>query len=150
MMNNQTNNTNYYNQRDNRGRFTSVSTRRNNRTMNSQSSNSEMSQNNRTTNSQSSNSSISQTLKRDSRGRFTSVQATQNSSIRSSFVESMVIDESLVHVVMRKRPHITYVYKPTSAGLRTVQKTLKSCGSLGTVYNSYLKGREVFRVIYKV
>jgi hypothetical protein len=62
----------------------------------------------------------------------------------------MVIDESLVHVVMRKRPHITYVYKPTSAGLRTVQKTLKSCGSLGTVYNSYLKGREVFRVIYKV
>ena len=62
----------------------------------------------------------------------------------------MVIDGNLVRVVMRKRPHIIYAYKPTSAGLRTVQNTLKSGGSLGTVYNTHLKGREVFRVIYKI
>jgi hypothetical protein len=70
-------------------------------------------------------------------------------TIKSSFISKMTVIGNEVEVVMSREPKIVYVYAPTATGLRNVKNVLKSNGSLGTVYNTDLKGREVRRVIYK-
>ena len=60
----------------------------------------------------------------------------------------MSVDGSLVNVIMTREPKITYTYKPTKSGLSKVKTALKNNTSLGTVYNTELRGKEVSRTIY--
>ena len=91
--------------------------------------------------------------KRDSKGRFTSKEnapvTTVKATPKSSFISSMIVSGDLVNVVMSRNLKTTYTYKPTKSGLNKVQSAIKNGGSLGSVYNSELRGREVHRVIYK-
>ena len=67
----------------------------------------------------------------------------------SSFINKMSVRDNLVDVVMARNPKIVYTYKPTKDGLKKVNKTIATSGSLGSVYNSELKGREVYRTTYR-
>ena len=114
------------------------------------------------------------TIVRDSNGRFAStastkktasttikgkVSTTVNSKVptskvttntRSSFIKSMIVNsDNTVSVVMVRNPKTVYTYKPTSKGLSKIQTTLKNNRSLGDVYNSQLKGREIYRTMYR-
>jgi hypothetical protein len=91
-------------------------------------------------------------LLRDSKGKFvgsgsnTAVSAT---SLHSSFIKSLKIEGAQVNVVMDRSPNTVYTYKPTQDGLNEVKKVLTQGGSLGTVYNKHLRGKEVSRTIFK-
>ena len=109
------------------------------------------------------------TIVRDSNGRFAStstspvkkktVSTTVKSKVptskvttntRSSFIKSMIVNsDNTVSVVMVRNPKTVYTYKPTSKGLSKIQTTLKNSRSLGDVYNSQLKGREIYRTMYR-
>ena len=85
---------------------------------------------------------------RDSNGRFVSATKMSNRKA-SSFIESMIVDGDKVNVVMSKYPKTVYTYKPTPTGLKAVKNAQDKGGSLGEAYNRHLKGREIFRVIYR-
>jgi hypothetical protein len=109
------------------------------------------------------NTKSTRSLKRDSLGRFVSspvvvsptkskgtnsvrvVKPSKASVSGSSFISSMTIEGTNVNVVMSSNPSLKYTYKPTTAGLKAVNKVLSDGGSLGTAYNQHLKGREVGR-----
>lgn len=135
----------YYNVRNSLGQFTAQT---------------ESISRNTATKSSSVTSSTSTLPKLDSNGRFMSASSNSKVSVRntskpstsvskSSFIKNMTISNGLVNVVMTSRPHIVYTYRPTVTGLKSIQSAISSNGSLGTVYNQYLKGREVSRTIYK-
>lgn len=89
---------------------------------------------------------------RDPQGRFasTSVVIKQKSKTASSFIQSMVVNpDNTVSVVMNRNPNTTYTYRPTSKGLSAVRSALKNGTSLGEVYNTQLRGREVSRTIFR-
>lgn len=68
----------------------------------------------------------------------------------SSFIQSMVVNpDNTVSVVMYRNPKTTYNYQPTKKGLASIQSAIKNNGSLGSVYNTQLKGREISRLIIK-
>ena len=124
--------------RDASGRFTSATTKTRSRT--------------------SSANSPSQNLKRDASGRFVSAKSAptkrktvtpRNSKRSSSFIQSMSINGSTINVVMKRNPKITYTYNANATGLKAAREALSSGGSLGTVYNKHLKGRELSRTIYR-
>jgi hypothetical protein len=106
------------------------------------------------------------TIVRDANGRFAStstatskkktVSTTIKSKVatptktRSSFIKSMTVNsDNTVSVVMVRNPKTVYTYKPTVKGLSRIQTTLKNNRSLGDVYNSQLKGREIYRTMYR-
>ncbi len=109
------------------------------------------------------------TIVRDANGRFAStstspakkkaVTTTVKSKVatgkvttntRSSFIKSMIVNaDNTVSVVMVRNPKTVYTYQPTSKGLSKIQTTLKNNRSLGDVYNSQLKGREIYRTMYR-
>jgi len=69
---------------------------------------------------------------------------------KSSFIERMSINENnTIDVVMTRYPKIVYTYKPTKKGLSSVRATLNRGSSLGTAYNTHLRGREISRTIFK-
>lgn len=105
------------------------------------------------------------TIVRDANGRFASTASTKKNvtaattikskvatptKTRSSFIKSMTVNsDNTVSVVMVRNPKTVYTYKPTSKGLARIQSTLKNNRSLGDVYNSQLKGREIYRTMYR-
>jgi hypothetical protein len=100
---------------------------------------------------------------RDAQGRFSSPSAVVRTSkvknalksankttSNSSFIQNMTVNsDGTVTVVMYRNPKTVYTYKPTVKGAAKIQSALKNGGSLGSVYNSELKGREISRTIYK-
>jgi hypothetical protein len=101
---------------------------------------------------------------RDSKGRFVSASSSKSvrakstvvkstpvksTSSKSSFIKSMTISGDVVNVIMTRDLKTTYTYKPTQAGMVAIKNVIKTKGSLGSAYNSYLKGREVSRTIYR-
>lgn len=112
------------------------------------------------------------TFVRDNKGRFASTSSakssgkstTKSTTVRvrattakptkktasSSFIQSMVVNpDNTVSVVMYRNPKTTYNYQPTKKGLASIQSAIKNNGSLGSVYNTQLKGREISRLIIK-
>ena len=125
---------------------------------------------NRTNSGQATNRNVATatTFVRDNKGRFTSTssaKSTGNSTTvrvrtttvkptkktaSSSFIQSMVVNpDNTVSVVMYRNPKTTYNYQPTKKGLASIQSAIKNNGSLGSVYNTQLKGREISRLIIK-
>lgn len=89
-------------------------------------------------------------LLRDSKGKFTSASGkVSGATIKSSFIKNMTIQGMSVNVIMSRNPKVTYNYRPDAAGLRAVKEVLAKGGSLGVVFNTHLKSREVSRTIYK-
>ena len=89
-------------------------------------------------------------LLRDKKGKFVgngSKSAVQ-ASVSTSFIKILKIEGNLVNVVMTRSPKTVYTYKPTPNGLNEVKKVLSSGGSLGSVYNKELRGKEISRTIY--
>ena len=87
---------------------------------------------------------------RDSKGKFTSANGkVSGATIKSSFIKSMTIHGNSVNVIMSRNPKVVYTYRPDASGLRAVKEALAKGGSLGTVFNTNLKTREVSRTIYK-
>jgi hypothetical protein len=99
---------------------------------------------------------------RDAKGRFASTSTTVRPSTKaknalksaktasSSFIQSMTVNkDNTVSVVMYRNPKTTYNYKPTVKGLSKINTAIKNGGSLGSVYNTELKGREISRLIIK-
>lgn len=112
------------------------------------------------------------TFVRDNKGRFASTSSAKSSgnstgntttvrvrattakptkkTASSSFIQSMVVNpDNTVSVVMYRNPKTTYNYQPTKKGLASIQSAIKNNGSLGSVYNTQLKGREISRLIIK-
>lgn len=104
------------------------------------------------------------TFVRDNKGRFASTSSGKTTTVRvrattakptkktasSSFIQSMVVNpDNTVSVVMYRNPKTTYNYQPTKKGLASIQSAIKNNGSLGSVYNTQLKGREISRLIIK-
>ncbi len=112
------------------------------------------------------------TFVRDNKGRFASTSSAKSSgkstgntttvrvrattakptkkTASSSFIQSMVVNpDNTVSVVMYRNPKTTYNYQPTKKGLASIQSAIKNNGSLGLVYNTQLKGREISRLIIK-
>ncbi len=112
------------------------------------------------------------TFVRDNKGRFASTSSVKSSAkstgnstnvrvrattakptkktASSSFIQSMVVNpDNTVSVVMYRNPKTTYNYQPTKKGLASIQSAIKNNGSLGSVYNTQLKGREISRLIIK-
>jgi hypothetical protein len=129
---------------------------------------------NRTNSGQATNRNVATatTFVRDNKGRFASTssakstaKSTGNSTTvrvrattakptkktaSSSFIQSMVVNpDNTVSVVMYRNPKTTYNYQPTKKGLASIQSAIKNNGSLGSVYNTQLKGREISRLIIK-
>lgn len=129
---------------------------------------------NRTNSGQTTNRNVATatTFVRDNKGRFASTssakstaKSTGNSTTvrvrattakptkktaSSSFIQSMVVNpDNTVSVVMYRNPKTTYNYQPTKKGLASIQSAIKNNGSLGSVYNTQLKGREISRLIIK-
>jgi len=83
------------------------------------------------------------------RVRATTAKPTKKTA-SSSFIQSMVVNpDNTVSVVMYRNPKTTYNYQPTKKGLASIQSAIKNNGSLGSVYNTQLKGREISRLIIK-
>lgn len=112
------------------------------------------------------------TFVRDNKGRFASTSSAKSSgkstgntttvrvrattakptkkTASSSFIQSMVVNsDNTVSVVMYRNPKTTYNYQPTKKGLASIQSAIKNNCSLGSVYNTQLKGREISRLIIK-
>jgi hypothetical protein len=106
------------------------------------------------------------TFVRDNKGRFASTSSAKSTTVRaratsttakptkktasSSFIQSMVVNpDNTVSVVMYRNPKTTYNYQPTKKGLASIQSAINNNGSLGSVYNTQLKGREISRLIIK-
>ena len=129
---------------------------------------------NRTNSGQATNRNVATatTFVRDNKGRFTSTSSAKSSgkstgnsttvrvrattakptkkTASSSFIQSMVVNpDNTVSVVMYRNPKTTYNYQPTKKGLASIQSAIKNNGSLGSVYNTQLKGREISRLIIK-
>lgn len=129
---------------------------------------------NRTNSGQATNRNVATatTFVRDNKGRFASTSSAKSSgkstgnsttvrvrattakptkkTASSSFIQSMVVNpDNTVSVVMYRNPKTTYNYQPTKKGLASIQSAIKNNGSLGSVYNTQLKGREISRLIIK-
>jgi hypothetical protein len=129
---------------------------------------------NRTNSGQATNRNVATatTFVRDNKGRFASTSSVKSSgnstgnsttvrvrattakptkkTASSSFIQSMVVNpDNTVSVVMYRNPKTTYNYKPTVKGLSKINTAIKNGGSLGSVYNTELKGREISRLIIK-
>ncbi len=129
---------------------------------------------NRTNSGQATNRNVATatTFVRDNKGRFASTSSGKSSgnstgnsttvrvrattakptkkTASSSFIQSMVVNpDNTVSVVMYRNPKTTYNYQPTKKGLASIQSAIKNNGSLGSVYNTQLKGREISRLIIK-
>lgn len=129
---------------------------------------------NRTNSGQATNRNVATatTFVRDNKGRFASTSSVKSSgksigksttvrvrattakptkkTASSSFIQSMVVNpDNTVSVVMYRNPKTTYNYQPTKKGLASIQSAIKNNGSLGSVYNTQLKGREISRLIIK-
>jgi len=129
---------------------------------------------NRTNSGQTTNRNVATatTFVRDNKGRFASTSSGKSSgnstgnsttvrvrattakptkkTASSSFIQSMVVNpDNTVSVVMYRNPKTTYNYQPTKKGLASIQSAIKNNGSLGSVYNTQLKGREISRLIIK-
>ncbi len=83
-------------------------------------------------------------VKRDSKGRFLS-----SDGVDSSFIQSIVVNNDLVEVRMKRNPKIVYVYRVNSKVRNRLDSTMQNGGSLGRFFNKYLKGHEVYRTIYR-
>ena len=129
---------------------------------------------NRTNSGQATNRNVATatTFVRDNKGRFASTSSAKSTgkstgntttvrvrattakptkkTASSSFIQSMVVNpDNTVSVVMYRNPKTTYNYQPTKKGLASIQSAIKNNGSLGSVYNTQLKGREISRLIIK-
>lgn len=129
---------------------------------------------NRTNSGQATNRNVATatTFVRDNKGRFASTSSAKSTAkstgntttvrvrattakptkktASSSFIQSMVVNpDNTVSVVMYRNPKTTYNYQPTKKGLASIQSAIKNNGSLGSVYNTQLKGREISRLIIK-